>query len=273
MHNMQIKMKFVQLKAEGLPLYKIAKAIGVHRTTLTLWHKELAEYILIAKQDYIDELLFENNNTKFCRIEAISRHISELYSTLEEPWNSTKSGLYYDEVLNSITKFTKLLHLEYNEKPLERLMKNNEKAEMNFRKKNHKENAEEEESEKQETPIWITDIDAFRMIQPDEDSPKEEIEMEEENENVNDMVIEAIEETREISDEDPEIQKIFKRTIERSMTEEKRKAYLEESENYYNSLKKKDDAEEDKLTAIKSVKNPSNKVEENAEIIGEEILE
>lgn len=270
MHNMQIKMKFVQLKAEGIPMYKIAKAIGVHRTTLTMWHKELADFILIAKQDYIDELLYENSNTKFCRIEAISRHISELYRMLDEPWNLRKAGLYYDEVVNSIGKFTKLLHLEYNEKSLERLVKNNNKEEMNYRKKdireNDKENSEAEESGKKETPIWITDIEAFRMIQPDEDND-EEIEIEKENENLNFMIIDAMEEARDISDEDPEIQKIFKRTIERSMTEEKRKEYLEESANYYNSLKKKNEFEDDVCAAGKPVKNPSKIVE--AEVIGE----
>lgn len=224
MHNMQAKMKFVKLKAEGLPMYQIAKAIGVHRTTLTLWHKELAELILIAKQDYIDELLYENNNTKLRRIEIISRHISDLYEMLDVPWQLKKAGMTYDEVLNAITKYTKLLHMEYNEKPLHRLIKHNEK-----------EKKEDAAAKQKESPVWITDMEAFREVQPEENNP-EEIKIESEDANLDNELYEIMEELRDIADEEPLVQEIFNKTIRRTMTGKKREEYLKEWEEYIKSL-------------------------------------
>ncbi|MBS1492245.1 MAG: helix-turn-helix domain-containing protein [Bacteroidetes bacterium] len=224
MHNMQVKMLFVKLKAEGMPMYKIAKAIGVHRTTLTLWHKELAEFILIARQDHVDELLYENNNTRLSRIEFISRHINTLYEMLDNPWQLKKTGMKYDEVLTIITKYTKLLHMEYNEKPLQRLIKNADREKMN-----------NENSEIKEAPVWITDMEAFREVQPEENNPEEiEIDYEEPDEL---DIYEKMEGARDISEEDPEIQKIFKRTRTRTLVGEKREAYLKEAEEYYKSIK------------------------------------
>lgn len=249
MHNMQAKMKFVKLKAEGIPMYRIAKAIGVHRTTLTLWHKELAEFILIAKQDYVDELLYENNNTKLCRIETISRHISELYVMLDSPWELKKSGLSYEQVLNIITKYTKLLHMEYNEKPLQRLLKNNDRQKMM-----------EEVAEQKEAPVWITDMEAFREVQPEENNP-EEIDMDNEAEIDDVDLFEKMEGLRDISDEDPEIQEIFKKTYARTMVGEKRETYLKEAADYYKSIKEEENKESGESSAGKSVKNPSKKKE------------
>lgn len=247
MHNMQAKMKFVKLKAEGIPMYRIAKAIGVHRTTLTLWHKELAEFILIAKQDYVDELLYENNNTKLCRIETISRHISELYVMLDSPWELKKSGLTYEQVLNIITKYTKLLHMEYNEKPLQRLIKNNDRQKMT-----------EEIVEQKEAPVWITDMDAFREVQPEENNP-EEIDMDNEVEIEDVDLFEKMEGLRDINDEDPEIQEIFKKTYARTMVGEKREIYLKEAADYYKSLRDEENKESEESSAVKSIKNPSKK--------------
>jgi hypothetical protein len=236
-------MKFVKLKAEGIPMYRIAKAIGVHRTTLTLWHKELAELILIAKQDYIDELLYENNNIKLCRIETISRHINDLYEMLDQPWQLKKFGMKYDEVLNALTKYTKLLHLEYNEKPIERLIKNNYKEKMN-----------EESTGQKEAPVWITDMEAFREVQPAEYNP-EEIEI---YENPSELEMYGrLEGVRDITHEDPEIQKIFERTQTRTMVGEKREAYRKEAEDYYKSLKEKKSVKTGEGDSGKSVKNPS----------------
>jgi AcrR family transcriptional regulator len=228
---MQAKMKFVKLKAVGIPMYKIAKAIGVHRTTLTLWHKELAELILIAKQDYVDELLYENNNTKLDRIERISRHINDLYEMLDYPWQLKKTDMTYDEVLNAITKYTKLLHMEYNEKSLHRLIKINEREKM-----------QEDTAGQKETTVWITDMEAFREIQPEENNP-EEIEISMEDEYADDGMYERMEEVRDVSDEDPEIQEIFKRTYTRTMVGEKREAYLKEARDYHASVRQQETEE------------------------------
>lgn len=239
-------MKFCSLKAEGLPMYKIAKAIGVHRTTLTLWYKELAEYILIAKQDYLDELLYENNNLKLCRIEKISRHITQLYNILDHPWELKKSGMTYDEVLNAIMKYTKLLHIESNEKPLERLIKTTERKKLSRSNNGNKE--EGEKSAKKEPPVWVTDMEVFREIQPEENDSEEIIK---EPEEIDYDMYNRMEELRDVSEEDPAVQEIFSKTVVRTFVGEKRDAYFKEADDYYKSLREKDTVKE------KSVKNPS----------------
>ena len=212
MHNMQIKMKFIRLKAEGIPIYKIAHALGVHRTTLTLWHKEYADLILIAKQDYLDELLYENENTKLHRIESISRQLSRLYEMLDNEENVQISTGYHGEILDLITKYTKLLQLETNEKHIERLIQNNRKE------------TEAGNAGSKPKNIWVTDMENFRKHQPEEE-PVEEINDDEstaekivEVDEV-DTTLEMYEDAeicRDFSDEEPEIQEIFNRTIKRS---------------------------------------------------------
>jgi len=212
MHNMQIKMKFIRLKAEGIPIYKIAHALGVHRTTLTLWHKEYADLILIAKQDYLDELLYENENTKLHRIESISRQLSRLYEMLDNEVNVQISTGYHGEILDLITKYTKLLQLETNEKHIERLIKNNRKE------------TEQDNTGSIPKNIWVTDLENFRMHQPEEE-PVEEIN---DDESTAEKIVEVdevdttlemyedAEVCRDFTDEEPEIQEIFNRTIKRS---------------------------------------------------------
>lgn len=205
-------MKFIRLKAEGIPIYKIAHALGVHRTTLTLWHKEYADLILIAKQDYLDELLYENENTKLHRIESISRQLSRLYEMLDNEVNVQISTGYHGEILDLITKYTKLLQLETNEKHIERLIKNNRKE------------SEQDNTESKPKNIWVTDMENFRMHQPEEETVEEINDDESTAEKIVevdevDTTLEMYEDAeicRDFSDEEPEIQEIFNRTIKRS---------------------------------------------------------
>jgi len=250
MHNMQIKMKFIQLKAEGIPMYKIAHALGVHRTTLTLWHKELADFILIARQDYMDELLYENNNTKLHRIETISRHLKILYKMLDEPEEMGKAGMEYPQVLDLIAKYTKILHLEANEKYMERLIKN-QKEKTN----------PVSGSEKEKSSIYVTDMESFRMHQPElinneegnvDEFPAEEIiELEKEDgHNELSMYLDT-EISRDFADEEPEMQEVFKRTLRQrakaGRDEESVKNPSQEENLLKENLLKKNLSEENKI--------------------------
>jgi len=241
MYNMKIKMKFIQLKAEGIPTYMIAKELGVHRTTLTLWQKELAAYILIARQDFIDELLYENNMTKIGRIECITNNLSSLYDSLSGR-NSPTYSLPYEETVNAILKFTKLLHLEQGEKHIEKILKENTKE--ISKEKSESEN-EKTHSVKDEAPIWITDMKAFRIVQPEGETEavnedlsnggivKEEID--------SDSFITNYETLRDISKDDPKVQKIFNKTKMRTRRKE-----LEEKEIKQKEIKKENDKKNDK---------------------------
>jgi hypothetical protein len=52
----EIKDRYVELRASGLPLYKAAKKIGIARGTAMTWEKDLKERIDAYKAIHIEEL-------------------------------------------------------------------------------------------------------------------------------------------------------------------------------------------------------------------------
>jgi orotate phosphoribosyltransferase-like protein len=197
MKNMKIKMKFVELKAAGIPMYKIAQEIGVHRTTLTHWYKELASYILIAKQDIIDELLYENCSMKISRIERISQKLTLLYELLDNKKMRKKVNQTVTGVLNQILMYTKLLKLETNEKNIEKYIKGKK---------------EEPADEK----LWITNKENFHRFQPkDEEGTDLENSVEiaeEDDSHIFDLDMDS---TRDNSGDDEEVKKVYSKTFKR----------------------------------------------------------
>jgi hypothetical protein len=193
---MKIKMKFVELKAAGVPLYKIAKEIGVHRTTLTHWYKELAPYILIAKQDIIDELFYENCSMKISRVEKIARNLGILYGLLDESDARKEFKLTVADVLDQILKYTKLLNIETGEKNIEKYIKG-------------KSTNEDEEN------LWITNKENFHRYQPEDENGTDlsnAVEISEEDETLRYNL-----EMKTPRDEsgDEEVQKVFQNTLKK----------------------------------------------------------
>jgi len=122
MYNMNVKMKFIEMKAAGVPMYKIADEIGVHRITLMRWNKELAAYILIARQDRMDEMMMENDCIRLKRAEVISRHLAGQYKKLDEYAEQKDKTEEYSKTLTNISKLTRLLIMENSSKNVETLM-------------------------------------------------------------------------------------------------------------------------------------------------------
>lgn len=203
MRNMKIKMKFVQLKAEGLPMYMIAKELGVHRTTLTMWNKQLAPYILVARQDFMDEILHGNNLSKLERVENISHHLSGLYDALNDPKIAEKNNFEYDYIVNAMLKFTKLLHLELGEKNTVKNLKS-----LNIPKPDGDIAGEEE------APLWITDKESFDKFQPEGDRETDisDAIITEDTEAEDVLIAEYL---RDLSNEHPEIKPVFEKAIRR----------------------------------------------------------
>ncbi len=203
MRNMKIKMKFVQLKAEGLPMYMIAKELGVHRTTLTMWNKQLAPYILVARQDFMDEILHGNNLSKLERVENISHHLSGLYDALNDPKIAEKNNFEYDYIVNAMLKFTKLLHLELGEKNTVKNLKS-----LNIPKPDGDIAGEEE------APLWITDKESFDKFQPegDRETDTSDAIITEDTEAEDVLIAEYL---RDLSNEHPEIKPVFEKAIRR----------------------------------------------------------
>lgn len=166
MFNMEVKTKFIELKAAGMPMYKIANELGVHRATIMRWNRELAPYILIARQDVIDEVLFENGCMRVSRIEKISKMLTVYYEMFvnSEKDSELDSGI----LIERITKLTKLLMMESNAKSAEDNLQNDEDLLYGL---------SEENMETDET-VLVTDKEKFNRYEPDEETlnlPDEEI--------------------------------------------------------------------------------------------------
>jgi len=233
---MKIKMKFVKLKAMGLPMYKISEELGVHRSTLTMWHQELAPYILIAKQDAMDEMLFENGHSKLDRVQMLCYQLNGLYAILDKRLeDSDENEISINRTLNQIYKITKIIHLEANEKQIERFMQGS-RIKVNIKTMHPVSENPEEENDPlfEEAPIWITDAEKFETHQPERDYEQyygtnldnaKEIA---DDEFTLDITSEIYME-EDINEKDPAVQDLFKNTIGRKLRAQK-EAALEESD-------------------------------------------
>ncbi len=266
MYNMKIKMKFVQLHAAGIPLYKISEEIGVHRTTLTMWHKELAEFILIAKQDIVNQILYENDILKIERVESLSRNLRLTYSKLDEPFKMGEKEI--SKILDNIVKFTKLLQMETAEKNMEQFFMKEKSKRFNIKTKEViPEDSDDPFDE--EAPIWVTNAEHFEFYQPEDDyednygtnkdnalevSPEfvaDELDKEFGDEYLTDML-----KAGDISDiDDTKVQQIFNKTNRRSHQEKQ----AAESES--------------KKSESKPVKNSAKNNKSEKEKMNEEVLE
>jgi hypothetical protein len=213
MFNMNVKTKFIELKAAGMPMYKIANELGVHRATIMRWNRELAPYILIARQDAIDEILFENGCMKINRIERISKTLSIYYAMLEINETETEHGLDSGLIIERIMKLTKLLMIETTSKSVESEIKADEELLTEF----------PEIENGIDATVWVTDKEKFVRYQPDEEVlTKTGKDLEE---YVKDLAKRQEENTgfinshpqtvQDISEKAPEIQEVFKRTLAR----------------------------------------------------------
>jgi len=211
MFNLNVKMKFIQLKSAGMPMYKIANEIGVHRATIMRWNRELAPYILIARQDMIDELLFDNGCMRLSRVEKISRYLSLFYAMLDE--RADRNSPDIKTILDYITKLTRLLMIESTAKIPEDSLKNDK----DFLKELP------EKTEDFDETVWVTDKEKFTNYQPDEtllEKSEEEItefvnELSKKREENAGFVNSNPEAIQDISEKEPEIQEVFNRTISR----------------------------------------------------------
>lgn len=238
MYNMKIKMKFVKLKAMGLPMYKISEELGVHRSTLTMWHQELAPYILIAKQDAMDEMLFENGHSKLDRVQMLCYQLNGLYALLDKKLEeSDENEISINRTLNQIYKITKIIHLEANEKQIERFMQGS-RIKVNIKTMHPVSENPEEENDPlfNEAPIWITDPEKFETHQPENDYEQyygtnldnaKEIS---DDEFTLDIMSEIYVE-EDINKKDPAVQDLFKNTIGRKLRAQKEAALKESGKN------------------------------------------
>lgn len=230
MFNLNVKMKFVELKSLGMPMYKIANELGVHRATLMRWNKELAPYILVAKEDMINEMLFENGCMRLNRVQKISKHLAMYYEMLDE--SQTDKEYSPSGIIEMISKLTKLLLQEMNAKTAESYLKTDTDALEGLKGL--------EGDEDWDSTVWVTDKEKFTRYEPDDDilnMPKDEM-----KELAKDIAKKGIENAgfinsspetlQDISEKPEEIQKIFKKTIGRAHSD----AYSEKKDKCNNNV-------------------------------------
>lgn len=70
MKDLKIKEKFIQMRAKGLSFDKIAEEVGVTKTTLITWSKELKIEIANMRTIELDSLLEQYYISKQQRIET-----------------------------------------------------------------------------------------------------------------------------------------------------------------------------------------------------------
>lgn len=196
MFNVKIKLKFCELKAAGIPMYKIAKEIGVHRSTLTTWNVKFAPHIQVLREDLFDTLLYENSIMRIKRVESISRQLTAAYEILDNPELQDKESFNLNSHIQFITKLTKLLYFEMQEK----IVEGKAKPVM-------KDNYDDDDNIEPEPPIYITDKDAFSKHQPPEDP------------NTNTVFMVDISADKEVIEEsvinETEVAKVFSKTFKR----------------------------------------------------------
>lgn len=236
MLNWEVKTKFIELKAAGMPMYKIANELGVHRATIMRWNRELAPYILIARQDAIDEILFENGCMRINRVEKISKMLALYYGVLDMNETDPPDGqkLDSDRLIERITRLTKLLTLETSAKSAEMDMKKD--ADILYGLSEEDLNTDE---------VLITDKEKFNRYEPDEETlngSDEDIKKfaedinkrREENHGFTNSHPQSL---QDVSEKDPELQKVFNNTLMRKSEDRYHK--LEKCDNNV-TMKKKD---------------------------------
>ncbi|HLD51000.1 hypothetical protein A3K34_02300 [candidate division WWE3 bacterium RIFOXYC1_FULL_40_10] len=78
MENIEIKQKFVELRAKGNSFQKIADELGVTKQTLINWSKDLQTDIRNMKALELDSLLTKYKMTQECQIELYGELLEKI---------------------------------------------------------------------------------------------------------------------------------------------------------------------------------------------------
>lgn len=73
MKNIQVKEKFIQLRAQGLSFERISKEIGISKPTLIKWNRECSDAVANLLFFNIESMLEQYRLLKGFRIEALAQ--------------------------------------------------------------------------------------------------------------------------------------------------------------------------------------------------------
>ena len=112
MYDLKVKSTFIHFRAQGMTIQKISEVMGVNRTTLIQWNKELYTDIKIAERDEFEKLLEANMCDRITRVRLLAQELGACYDKIEEREQRTDKLT----LLKEIEKLTKLLNMEMEDK-------------------------------------------------------------------------------------------------------------------------------------------------------------
>lgn len=120
MKSVEIKQRFIELRAEGKSFQTISKELGIAVGTCSKWEHELAREIGILKSEALNNLYNSYHMTKEARIKNLGDTLSNIDTALEE---ADLKELAPDKLLDYKLRYADALKKEYTpqSKPIERV--------------------------------------------------------------------------------------------------------------------------------------------------------
>jgi hypothetical protein len=112
MYDLNIKSKFIHFRANGLTIKKISEIMGINRTTLIQWNKELYTDIKIAERDEFEKIFDNHFCDKLLRVRLLAEELGECYMKLANKEERADNLT----LLKEIEKLTKLINMEMEDK-------------------------------------------------------------------------------------------------------------------------------------------------------------
>ena len=105
------KTAFIRLRAEGKSLRAIAAELGVSKTTLSEWGKELSAEVQALRQDNLEELYSAYGMAREGRIRALGETLRRIDSAIEQ---ADLSGIKPEKLLEYKLRYQAALRDEYS---------------------------------------------------------------------------------------------------------------------------------------------------------------
>lgn len=110
MRDNEKKDEFIRLRAEGYSFGAISEKIGVSKSTLWRWEKQLTAKIADSKAERLRELYHQYGLAKAARIEKLGKALNRLETALD---NVDLSTLPPDKLLDYYLRYREAMSAEY----------------------------------------------------------------------------------------------------------------------------------------------------------------
>ena len=112
MKDLNKRLEFVELRAQGLSLRKTAEEVGISGKTCERWNRELTDQINARKSELSSEIVEVYEVTREARIKRLSDTLEKLYTNLG---NADFSNMPPDKLLKYTLAYEQQLKAEQSE--------------------------------------------------------------------------------------------------------------------------------------------------------------